>query len=62
MENKYISPSIRVVTVNLNNILSGSISSNKDEIGYGGRDKTGSMQPSSLDLEFEGEGEEYYDM
>lgn len=52
MKNTYIIPSLKVITINVGSILSGSVSSDKG-INYGGKDTGGTHTPSSLEFEFE---------
>lgn len=59
MKKKYLEPTILIMTVNTVTILANSpeVTSNKD-IGYGGVDKNGSLDPASRRRKDQWEDEE----
>ena len=58
MKKQYIKPSMSEVTLDSMQLLSGSIKSDNDEIGYGGVDDGGTKDPSSRRFGFDWDEED----
>ena len=58
MKKQYIRPSMSEVTLDSMQLLSGSIKSSNDEIGYGGVDDGGTKDPSSRRFGFDWDEED----
>ena len=58
MKKQYIIPSMSEVTLDSMQLLSGSIKSSNDEIGYGGVDDGGTKDPSSRRFGFDWDEED----
>ena len=58
MKKQYIIPYMSEVTLDSMQLLSGSIKSSNDEIGYGGVDDGGTKDPSSRRYQFDWDEED----
>ena len=58
MKKQYIRPYMSEVTLDSMQLLSGSIKSSNDEIGYGGVDGGGTLDPSSRRYQFDWDEED----
>ena len=58
MKKQYIKPSMSEVTLDSMQLLSGSIKSSNDDIGYGGVDDGGTKDPSSRRFGFDWDDED----
>lgn len=58
MKKQYIKPSMSEVTLDSMQLLSGSIKSSNDDIGYGGVDDGGTKDPSSRRFGFDWDEED----
>ena len=58
MKKQYIIPSMSEVTLDSMQLLSGSIKSSNDDIGYGGVDDGGTKDPSSRRFGFDWDEED----